>query len=990
MSQQTIDHPDTDHLNPGDEHWDDRLNDLEFEPSDEAKRDLAEMEQRDAGAGAGDSYGDSPVSSTDAGDTVRDRESSPGDAPWLNNTTSSGGDAKGKALDTLKKVALNRGGPTAIISTILVTAGISLSMLFSPTMLLVHIKEAILDRFNIQNTALDKRADKMLAKKLASTATKNCSGAVKIGCKFNKMSNSMLQRMADSGMVPYKDGKPMDLKDGKWGTQRPDDFRPSEKARADLNLGKDEKILAKDFAKYLKANPSAAGVFRQAFNPRWTSFWDSTYKSFLTKVGFGAKNSKIKSGDNETVDKSISEQIDAPVKETPVHAAQQDTQVDENATEAEKKAAQEANSKAAPVAGEADDILGDAGKSASKDLVGKIKGKIGGGAMMVVNLYCIATVEGPKIAKALRAIQLAQLVAFGLLFLQAADEIIAGHGDATKISRIASKFSDESVDAVSGKVLKKSAMESDGLLYALAGNTAFKSQTSQVSRWVPGGGLIQMIYKLSNMLTGGSAGIKEFITPVCNTLNSWLGDLAGLALNFTPVGAIITAATYLITNSPPFQEMMAGLFENLAGKIVNGAIANEDFGNAFGVSAVLGIGEGGNAGAMMPMTVDQAVAYSRATQENRIANAKIDQATHSPFDATNPNTFLGSITSQLLPYYGSITSGPVGTLGALSKVVGSTFGSLLTPHAFADANLTADDLKSCPDVGITQDGIAAGPICDIQYGIPVNYLDNIDPSDNVDWLIGKGDVKDDEDGTIVPGSDLESYLKTCQQGEETTTKACIIDNEEKARYALYFVDHRIQKNMDGEESYGGSGQGNTSTAATPAGANAANGATAPPGTEPSNKGWTLVDNKDYSDVPCVDNGASKVETHITHGYVMRICDNVSGINKVNSLISANVKNMVAAAKADGVTLTGSAYRGADEQMRLRQAHCPDPVNSPSSSCSPPTAKVGTSMHERGLAIDFENCSTRSTSCYQWLSQNASKFGLINLPSEAWHWSTSGS
>lgn len=141
------------------------------------------------------------------------------------------------------------------------------------------------------------------------------------------------------------------------------------------------------------------------------------------------------------------------------------------------------------------------------------------------------------------------------------------------------------------------------------------------------------------MLTGGSAGIKEFITPVCNTLNSWLGDLAGLALNFTPVGAIITAATYLITNSPPFQEMMAGLFENLAGKIVNGAIANEDFGNAFGVSAVLGIGEGGNAGAMMPMTVDQAVAYSRATQENRIANAKIDQATHSPFDTTNPNTF---------------------------------------------------------------------------------------------------------------------------------------------------------------------------------------------------------------------------------------------------------------------------------------------------------------------------------------------------------------
>ncbi len=51
------------------------------------------------------------------------------------------------------------------------------------------------------------------------------------------------------------------------------------------------------------------------------------------------------------------------------------------------------------------------------------------------------------------------------------------------------------------------------------------------------------------------------------------------------------------------------------------------------------------------------------------------------------------------------------------------------------------------------------------------------------------------------------------------------------------------------------------------------------------------------------------------------------------------------------------------------------------------------MHERGLAIDF-TCNgsiigSRSGPCYNWLKANAANYGLYNLPSEAWHWSTNG-
>ena len=65
---------------------------------------------------------------------------------------------------------------------------------------------------------------------------------------------------------------------------------------------------------------------------------------------------------------------------------------------------------------------------------------------------------------------------------------------------------------------------------------------------------------------------------------------------------------------------------------------------------------------------------------------------------------------------------------------------------------------------------------------------------------------------------------------------------------------------------------------------------------------------------------------------------------------------------------------------------------PASSCSPPTAKPGTSMHEQGLAIDFTSGGRTigSTSgAYRWLKANASNYGLYNLPGEAWHWSVDG-
>jgi hypothetical protein len=121
--------------------------------------------------------------------------------------------------------------------------------------------------------------------------------------------------------------------------------------------------------------------------------------------------------------------------------------------------------------------------------------------------------------------------------------------------------------------------------------------------------------------------------------------------------------------------------------------------------------------------------------------------------------------------------------------------------------------------------------------------------------------------------------------------------------------------------------------------------------------------------------------------------NVPGIGLTSASWAPQVRSLLAAAEADGVHLTGSSYRDPAQQIALRRAHCGTSqyaiYEMPSSRCHPPTARPGTSNHERGLAVDFDRCSSRGSSCYRWLKLHAARFGISNLPSEPWHWSVDG-
>jgi D-alanyl-D-alanine carboxypeptidase len=116
------------------------------------------------------------------------------------------------------------------------------------------------------------------------------------------------------------------------------------------------------------------------------------------------------------------------------------------------------------------------------------------------------------------------------------------------------------------------------------------------------------------------------------------------------------------------------------------------------------------------------------------------------------------------------------------------------------------------------------------------------------------------------------------------------------------------------------------------------------------------------------------------------CPATGGSITVASQIASNVQSLLNAAPSS-ISLCGWGWRSSQRQQELWDEHGCD------SGCSVPTARPGSSMHEQGLAIDFtsggQTIQSRGSAAFEWLDANAGSYGLRNLPSEPWHWSTSG-
>jgi LAS superfamily LD-carboxypeptidase LdcB len=110
---------------------------------------------------------------------------------------------------------------------------------------------------------------------------------------------------------------------------------------------------------------------------------------------------------------------------------------------------------------------------------------------------------------------------------------------------------------------------------------------------------------------------------------------------------------------------------------------------------------------------------------------------------------------------------------------------------------------------------------------------------------------------------------------------------------------------------------------------------------------------------------------------------------VNSRVSGAWYKLAEDAKAAGINLTAiSSFRSMASQEVLWARYGRDPQR---------VARPGSSPHQAGVAIDFDNmegyrknatCSNRATNsspAYQWLRANSINYGFKQYATEAWHW-----
>jgi len=699
------------------------------------------------------------------------------DGGWRNSVGSGGGSSRKTVTPANFRAILKRRGPVAAILSLVLGGGVGVGIFLSPGLLLVHVQEAFVEKFDSQNTSLTVRSNKILANKLTADSTSGSCNTVKIACRFSRPSNRLLGNLEKNGVIALDSrGDPINKGDSLFQTRRPATY-----------VFEGKEIAAKDFSKTLRTNNALRAAFHRAYNPRFVGFTDAVFKTVQTRFGFDKRNLLAEAKDSAAVNEKI-------------NTASQGSDV---GAKAASEGAEEA----------AEEVLEGLIKSRSTKALDTLsKSGKGGAVSLAAGAVCLATdIPGSVIAVS-RAYQLAQLVKYSAGMLGVMSAIKASSSDVTPetVSIIGTMLT-----ATVGGL---SAMDSFGMKYALFGDT--KTTDKTYKSFSPGSAAVAALGGVASITSSDitKSACDSALNPVTGAaLNAALVAAGGatfgttaaaaginLAVGFA-LGEIITlvAPPLIEAALPLMQPVMGSILQTLLGDLTAN-LSGPAVGNALSSGAGHLMGQTANAGGNVPLTVDQAVANVSTTKEVQLAYAEEDRATLSPLDASNKNTFVGSMVHNLLPYYSQLS-----TLSGVLKTIGNiplmSLNTVLKSSTASAADVSSQ-FSLCDDPAIKDKGVAAGPFCNIEYGIPSEYI-NMDPQQVVDELVNTGDI-DGDTGEPLEKSDgggLKAWLDLCTDGSTDNVASCKIDasnDPEGAKlvsmYAIYTIDYRIQQSMDGD------------------------------------------------------------------------------------------------------------------------------------------------------------------------------------------------
>lgn len=716
---------------------------------------------------------------------LQDAEENPNsDQPWVNNFQKEREDLEAQRQKTQRRskayfrLAKKKGPLTAIILT-LVGGGIGISGLLSPALLIVNLKEIMVNKFNNQLTSMDVRTTKILTKK---ATTGICTSTISISCKYSKMSTKQIANFEKAGITVELEGT------------KPTGFK-----------FKGKTIPASEFSKTLGADIEFRSAVKVAYNPKFAGFSDSIWAKAAAKLGISRR--AVDLGEKNATDE---ERLKNVQKDTKIAATEGDppavgskkpdgTQYTKEDVDAFNKFKSDASA------------VGESGVKAGTSIIDHIKGAtattgtiIEGtvtgtvNAVGVVGLGTAACTVYNSVkavgyaAKTVRALQLAR---YAMIFLNVADQIKAGDAKEEDVSYLGKVLTTE----VNGK----SATDSYGYQYAAYGNGG--TMSTSASQFLTGGGF-------TGELIGVTALIDSYVPnkSTCGVLTNpfvvLVSTVVGGALFLIPVvdGAVAwwdiakAGGIALLMGASAFLPAM--LKDIVAGVLVDKTTVGEAAGDAItsGASGMMGTvaATGGNA----PLTPSQAVAYNDLSNNIAAQYSEEDALAYSPLDPTNSNTFMGKIVAQLVPYASKMSS-LSGTLGSLMSLTTKSIASITSTTTKAtDTGI----YTMCQDYDYKALGLATDPYCNVIYGIPTEAL-NTDPIAVSDALSNSGQI-DKETGIVVPNSNYEKFIKNCinrevplgstgPEGQVPDGSECLFNDANK-NYYLYFIDQRVENGMD--------------------------------------------------------------------------------------------------------------------------------------------------------------------------------------------------
>jgi hypothetical protein len=777
----------------------------------------------DAGIDQAEAFANDPANASkkDTQD-IQQRE-----AGWNTNVSgyagkpTSGQSSRFLSSNNIKAIVKKR-GIWGLLAVILLGGGTAGIIMFSPALMIVHMKEVMVKKFNMQLASMDDRTTKLINYKMSKTTSGLCSSVVSVKCKYATMSKDQIATFKDAG-IEIK-GDPLSG----------DRIKPTE-----FSYEGGKPIPAADFAKTVRDNSAFAAALRKAYNPTYIGFSDKVWEAVRTKLGIGKGNTK-----GGTTDVELADELDNEVKNGMKDAQSIPKAGDPKPgcttggpechyTDKEVAAIKDANQQATALEQQASEA-GKSGKSAGQTALTEVADRgaeaVANGAKTFTPLASFGNIFKATgyvdnacqaygalqavgyAAKTVRAIQLAR---YAMAFLKTADMIKAGTAKPEEVAYMGGILTEVTYDAKSAvNRTYGSATDSFGFKYAAYGDKGASSKSMTLaSQFLVGGGLTGDLINMTNIINSATGGTpKQTCKFLGNPIVGAASLVGGIAMLFVPgVGGAKVAVQ--VAAQAAFSVGMMVLPELLkdivAGTVADSHTKGEASGNAitsgsgFMMSELAG--QGGNA----PLSPDQAVAYTGLQDQVLAYNAKLDRATLSPLDPTNSNTFMGSIVASLIPNVSRMSS-----FSGVFSSVGSIFSSSikgLVPQSFAQAQSTSD-YTQCPDLDYSNlDGngtrVAADPFCNIIRGIPPKYLTK-DPGTVVDELAKSGDIKADT-GELT-GVYATNFRKDCIQRDRplgdqgadqqgSSGAECIIggvDSDRKANLYLYTVDQRMSDAME--------------------------------------------------------------------------------------------------------------------------------------------------------------------------------------------------